>query len=291
MQKINPCLWFDHQAEEAANFYTSLFKNSKIGRIARYSDSGAQVSGQKKGSVMTIEFELEGQNITGLNGGPYFKFTPALSFFVWYESEDEINHLWEQLSKGGETRMALSQYPWAQKYGWTADRFGVEWQLIHSKHKQKLAPALLFVQDLFGKGEEAIQFYMSLFKNSKIESMARDEASKSILHCIFSLGGQDFALMEGQGEHNFTFSSAFSLMINCDTQDEIDRYWTKLSEGGTTEQCGWLKDKYGVSWQIVPSILAEMMSDPDPAKTERVMKAALQMRKPDLKLIEQAYAK
>lgn len=286
MQKINPCLWFDTQAEDAAKFYTSLFKKSKIGKIARYGEAGAQVSGQKKDSVMTVEFEIEGYKILGLNGGPIFKFTPALSLFVWCETEAEIDELWQKLGTGGEVRMGLDKYPWAEKYGWTADRYGVEWQLMLSPQAQKITPAFLFVKELFGKGEEAMNFYMSLFKNSQVHSIARDEATKTIQHCIFSLEGQNFALMEGEGSHNFTFSSAFSLVINCETQDEIDTYWTKLSAGGSTEQCGWLKDKYGVSWQITPRIMDELMSDP--LKSEKVMKAMLQMKKLDIKKLRQA---
>jgi len=161
MQKITPCLWFDSQAEEAVNFYTSIFKNSKIGSVTRYGEAGAEASGRPKGTVMTIIFQLEGQEFMALNGGPIFKFTEAISFIV-----------------------------------------------------------------------------------------------------------------------------------NCKTQKEVDRLWEKLSEGGDekAQQCGWLKDKYGVSWQIVPSVLGKMMQDKDAEKAERVMKAMLQMKKIDIKTLKQAYA-
>jgi predicted 3-demethylubiquinone-9 3-methyltransferase (glyoxalase superfamily) len=158
MQKITPCLWFDDKAEEAVNFYVSIFKNSKLGRIARYGEAGAEVSGRPKGTVMTVEFQLEGQEFLALNGGPHFKFTEAISFIV-----------------------------------------------------------------------------------------------------------------------------------NCETQQEIDKMWEKLSEGGEKGQCGWLKDKYGLSWQIVPPVLAEMLQDKNAEKTERVMKAMLQMKKLDIKTLKQAY--
>jgi predicted 3-demethylubiquinone-9 3-methyltransferase (glyoxalase superfamily) len=159
MEKITPFLWFDDKAEEAAKFYTSIFKNSKIGNIARYGDAGAQVSGRAKGTVMTMEFELDGQKFVALNGGPQFKFTEAISF-----------------------------------------------------------------------------------------------------------------------------------VVNCQTQEEVDEYWKKLSAGGQEVQCGWLKDKYGLSWQIVPTVLGEMLSDSDPKKAERVMKTMLQMKKIDIKGLQQAYA-
>ena len=160
MQKITSCLWFDNKAEEAVNFYVSVFKNSRVGQIARYGEAGANVSGRPKGSVMTVIFELDGQEFMALNGGPIFKFTEAVSFIV-----------------------------------------------------------------------------------------------------------------------------------NCETQEKIDEMWEKLSKGGDkkAQQCGWLKDKYGLSWQIVPTVLAEMMQDKHPEKTNRVMQAILQMKKIDIKTLKQAY--
>lgn len=162
MQKITPFLWFDDQAEEAANFYTSIFKNSKIGHVARYGEAGAKVSGRPKGAVMTVAFQLDGQEFVALNGGPHFKFTEAVSF-----------------------------------------------------------------------------------------------------------------------------------VVNCQTQKEVDHYWEKLSAGGDekAQQCGWLKDKYGLSWQIVPTVLGEMLQDKDPKKSERVMEALLKMKKLDIKTLKQAHGK
>ena len=158
MQKIMPFLWFDDKAEEAVRFYTSIFKNSKIGTTTRYDEEGAKASGRPKGTVMTVSFQLEGQEFVALNGGPVFRFTEAIS-----------------------------------------------------------------------------------------------------------------------------------LVVNCKTQDEVDGLWHKLSEGGEKGQCGWLKDKYGLSWQIVPTILGEMLSDKDAEKSKRVMKAMLQMGKIDIKILRQAY--
>lgn len=158
MQKITPCLWFDSQAEEAVNYYVSIFKNSKIGNMTRYGEAGATVSGRPKGSVMTVTFEIEGQEFVALNGGPHF-----------------------------------------------------------------------------------------------------------------------------------TFSEAISLMVKCETQQEIDEMWEKLSQGGEEGPCGWLKDKYGLSWQIVSPEWNEMLRDKDVEKSERVMKAILQMTRPDIKALRQAY--
>ena len=161
MPTITPCLWFDDHAEEAVSFYTSIFKHSKMGRVSRYGEEGAKASGRPAGTVMTLEFQLDGRVFVALNGGPVFRFNEAISFQVY-----------------------------------------------------------------------------------------------------------------------------------CKTQEEVDHYWDRLSNGGDVQaqQCGWLKDKYGVSWQIVPSVLIEMLQDKDPAKTNRVMKAVVQMKKIDIKRLEQAYA-
>jgi predicted 3-demethylubiquinone-9 3-methyltransferase (glyoxalase superfamily) len=158
MQKIAPCLWFDDQAEEAVNFYVSIFQNSKILNVARYGEAGAKASGRPRGTVMTVTFELDGQQFMALNGGPIFKFTEAIS-----------------------------------------------------------------------------------------------------------------------------------LMVNCKTQQEVDELWEKLSAGGEKGVCGWLKDKYGLSWQIVPTVVAEMLQDKDAERTERVMEALLHMKKPDIHKLKQAY--
>lgn len=291
MQKVTPCLWFDDQAEEAARFYTSIFNNSNMGKIVFYGDSAAEASGQKKGTVMTVDFQIDGFDVLALNGGPIFKFTPALSFFVWCYTEKEIDNLWKNLSQGGTARFQMGQYPWSEKYGWVTDKYGVEWQLVLDEqqlHKKKIAPSFLFVDKLFGKGEEAMNFYMSLFKDSKVHFMAKDEATKTVQHAMFTLDDQPFILMEGKGEYSYTFTSAFSLMVNCDNQQEIDEYWSKLSVSGSTEQCGWLKDKFGVSWQIVPRVLEKLVSDPDPIKAENVMKTMLGMKKLDIRGLEQA---
>ena len=134
MQKISPFLWFNHQAEEAANFYVSVFKNSKIKDIARYGDAGGGVSGRAKGSVMTVSFELAGQEFTALNGGPHFKFTEAVSFVVDCTSQEEVDAYWEKLSAGGD--------PKSQQCGWLKDKFGLSWQIVPS-----ILPELLQSKD------------------------------------------------------------------------------------------------------------------------------------------------
>ncbi|MGE0174333.1 MAG: VOC family protein [Oligoflexales bacterium] len=289
MQNITPCLWYDNQAEEAAKLYTSIFSKSKILSTARYGKSGSQISGRKEGSVMTVEFEIEGLRFTGLNGGPFFKFSPSVSFCVWCKDEKEIDNLWAKLSEGGSVLMELEKYPWSEKYGWCSDRFGVSWQVIIGDNPQKIAPAFLFVNRLFGKGEDALNFYLSHFPDSKSISVSRDPNTNTIMHSLFALNGTQFALMEGQGEHPHQITPAISFMVHCKNQQEVDKYWTSLIEdGGAHSQCGWLSDRFGVSWQIIPNALGELLKQPDPVKVERVMAAMLKMTKLDIKGLQDA---
>lgn len=292
MQKITPFLWFDNQAEEAMHFYTSIFKNAKAGDVRRYGDAGPG----PEGSVMTASFELEGQQFMVLNGGPEFAFTPAISLFVNCEDKAEVDTLWEKLAHSGTVLMKLDTYPFSEKFGWVVDKFGVSWQLnlVGGKQKQKIFPFLMFVGEQHGKAEEAINFYVSQFKNSSIVRIERYNAGEggtegTVKHAIFSLNGQGFMAMESNGEHPFTFTPAISFFVNCETQEEVDALWEKLSEGGEKDVCGWLKDRYGVSWQIVPANLGTLLSDPDPVKSQKVMRAMMQMRKLDMKALQEAY--
>ena len=296
MQKITPFLWFDKETEEAMNFYTSLFKNSKIVSIKRYPDEvlSEHMEGMQ-GKVLTGVFELNGYQIMALDGGPIFKFNPSISFFVTCETEDEIDEIWEKLSEGGYVRMEFQKYPFAEKFGWVSDKYGVDWQLMLNHKKQSISPALLFTQDKYGKTEEAVKFYTSLFPNSSITTMQKrgsehpePEKEGTVEYASFKLHGQDFNAMESQG-HQFTFNEAISFYVNCETQEEVDKLWESLSAVPESEQCGWLKDKYGVSWQIVPKALTELMNDPDQEKANRVMKAMLQMKKIDIAELQRAF--
>ena len=304
MQKITSCLWFDNQAEEAANFYKSIFNNTKIGRTAKYDKASAQASGQPEGSVLTTEFEIEGFNFLGLNGGPAFKLNPSVSFFVYGKTEAEVEELWKKLSGGGKILMALDKYPFSDKYGLVEDKFGVSWQIIISpgEIEQKIIPSLMFTKNT-GNTEEAINFYTSIFSqrdgspnNSKPGSFFRYEPGQkpdedsSVAYADFTLEGQKFAAMDGGHIHDFSFNEAVSFVVNCNDQKELDYYWNKLSAVPQAEMCGWLKDKYGVSWQIVPTVLSKYLSDKDGKKSQRVMQAMLQMKKIDIEGLKKAYS-
>lgn len=297
MQKITPFLWFDSNAEEAANFYTSIFNDSKVLAVTRYDEAGAKVSGQKAGSAMTVEFKLEGQNFTALNGGPHFKLNQSISFFVYCESEAKIENIYKKLSDGGFVMMPLDKYDWSPKYAWVQDKFGLSWQLDVDKinNPQKILPAFLFVNDKVLKVKEAVNYYSTVFPDSKtIMEWPHDNSAGlpdgTLLFAQFELAGHLFNAMSGTGEHKFDFNEAFSFVVNCKDQTEVDYYWNALtSDGGSESQCAWLKDKFGVSWQVVPARLIELLNDPDPVKSHNVMMAMLKMKKIIIADLEKAY--
>lgn len=293
MQKIVPYLWFDNQASEAADFYVSLFDNSNVDDVSRYNQASAEASGNPEGSVMTVAFRLDGQRFVALNGGPHFNFTPAVSFFVSCESEEEIDRLWQQLSAGGETLMPFQKYPFSDKYGWTSDQYGVSWQLNLAPAGQKITPFLMFVGDQHSRAEQAIDFYTSLFDNADVLNIHRhgpggEEPEGTVMHAAFTLAGQKFMAMDSGREHAFTFTEATSFLVNCETQAEVDELWEAFTEGGREGQCGWLRDQFGLSWQIVPTALFELLNDPDPETSRRVTEAMLKMKKIDVAALEEA---
>lgn len=296
MQKIVPHLWFDNQAEEAANFYASLFDDSSIGRIGRYGKAGQEIHGRPEGSVMTVDFELAGFEFMALNGGPHFTFTPAISFFVILDDADQVNELWEALIDGGQALMPIDAYPWSERYGWLNDRYGLSWQImVGERHREHtIVPSLFFVGDQSGNCEEAIEHYISTFPDSEVGALMRYDGSGvdpqgNIQHGQFYLAGQDFRAMESaMEEHAFGFNEAISFLVRCDTQEEIDQYWNALSAVPEAEQCGWLKDRFGVSWQITPTVLPELLDQNDRPKFERVMSTMLQMKKIDISELERA---
>jgi predicted 3-demethylubiquinone-9 3-methyltransferase (glyoxalase superfamily) len=303
-QKIVPCLWFNDNAEEAVSFYLSIFSNTKLGKVIKYDDASAKASGRQVGSVLTMEFELEGYKFLALNGGPMFEINPSISFFLNFDpSKDEnaaeqLDSTWKKLSEGGTVLMPLDKYPFGEKYGWVQDKFGVSWQLILSDpsgdDRPFIIPALLFVGDVNGKTEEATDFYMSMFDDSNRGQIARysDEMGGSmeglIMYTDYKLNDQWFVAMDGGTIHNFTFNEAISFMVNCSDQEEIDKYWYQLSAVPEAEQCGWLKDKYGVSWQIIPENLSQLISDDDPQVAQRVMQKMLGMKKLDIRELQNA---
>jgi len=276
MQKITPHLWFDKEAKEAAEFYVSVFDNSKINFINLIPDTPS-------GDAELVGFQIMGFDFMAISAGPFFKINPSISFHVRCKTVEEVDQMWEKLSADGTVMMELGEYPFSKRYGWIQDKFGVSWQVIHSEgdFEQRIMPALMFVGDVCGKAEEAIGFYTSVFKNAKSEVLARyersDEPDKegTVKYAQFILDGLEFGAMESAWKHDFGFNEGVSLIINCTDQEEIDYFWEKLSAVPEAEQCGWIKDRYGVSWQIIPANMGELMGK-NPEKTTPVM---LKMKK------------
>jgi predicted 3-demethylubiquinone-9 3-methyltransferase (glyoxalase superfamily) len=291
METITPHLWFDKEAKQAAQLYTSIFKDSQIKNTATLDNTPS-------GTVDLLTIGLLGQEFKLINAGPLFKFTLAVSFLVACNTKDEVDELWGGLSKEGSALMELGEYPFSERYGWTQDRYGLSWQVMFMGDRaieQRVTPTLMFVGEQCGKAEDAINFYTSVFHETKIDHVLRygkDEKPDNegtIKHAGIVLAGQSFALMDSARAHNFTFKEAISFIVRCNTQEEIDYFWSKLSADPKAGQCGWLKDKFGLSWQIVPRVMDQMLQDKNQEKLARVTQAFLKMKKFDIATLKKAY--
>ncbi len=275
---IHPSLWFDGNAKTAADFYCSIFPDSKI----------------TLDTPMVVNFELVGQKFMGLNGGPMFKINPSISFFVKCESINQTNEIWSKLIEEGKALMPVDKYPWSERYGWVQDKFGLTWQVMMNTTpdaKFSITPSMLFTGNQFGKAEAAIKFYSSVFDNSATDTLSYypdgDQNAGKIMYSEFHLSQYPLIIMDGPGTHDFIFNEAISFVVDCETQEEIDYYWNKLTaDGGQESQCGWLKDQFGLSWQIVPAVLGKLMSNPE--RSQRVIQAFMKMKKFDIETLIKA---
>ena len=290
MQKIVPHLWYDKEAKEAALFYISVFDQSKL-------INTAIIENTPSGDSEVVSFELAGQQIQAISAGPYFKFNPSMSFMVACTSIDEVNAKWAALVEGGTELMPLGDYPFSKRYSWIQDRYGLSWQLMlidKGKSAQKITPNLLFSSQSCGKAEAAVKYYTETFKESEIGMISRygeGEAASSkakINYAAFKLCGLDFSAMDNGFDVDFSFNEAFSFIVKCEDQKEIDTFWNRLSAVPEAEQCGWLKDKFGVSWQITPAYLDEVLLNGSRDERRRVTEAFLKMKKFDLAVLENA---
>ena len=290
MDNILVHLWFDKEAKEATAFYATLFPSSKVKSVSTITDTPS-------GDCDIVRFDLHGQPFMAISAGPFFKFNPSISMFVVFDTEAEIKAVWNKLIDGGKALMPYDTYPWAKKYGWLEDRYGLSWQLSWSDGhdvKQKITPLLMFTKGVAGKAKEALEAYTRIFPNSNIGMVVpytKDEGDKEgfIKHSRFTLAGKLFMAMDSSGPHDFIFNEAISFIVRCETQKEIDHYWENLSAVPASEQCGWLKDKFGVSWQIVPTVMDKMLSSGDKEKISRLTQAFLKMKKFDIEKLERAY--
>lgn len=265
---IYPCHWYNGNAKEAADFYCSIFPNSSI----------------TTNTPMVVMYNLNGNNFMGLNGGPMFKPNYSSSNFVHCSSLEESTRIWNALLTEAKVLMEFNAYPWSEQYGWLEDKFGFSWQIMKSD-ADKIIPAFLFTNDLFGKAKAAMTFYTQTFKDSsEINVNYFDESTPfagKLTYAEFLIDNYAVVVQDAPGEHQAQFTEATSLVVNCKSQAEIDYYWNAFTtNGGEESRCGWCKDQFGVSWQIIPEQISSLMSDP--VRGERVMQAILKMNKIDL---------
>jgi len=293
---IVPCIWLDDQAETAAASYVRIFRDGRVTATSRYPDSSDNPGGRPRGSVLTVEFEVAGQRFTALNGGPRFAPNPTISFFVHVDTAREANRLYAALAKGGEPLMPIDAYPWSKRYGWVKDRFGVSWQVMAGRRQRggaTLVPCLMFAGSQQGRAEEAMRLYAGVFSGGRVQSVERyaegEGPTGSVKHGRFVLAGQEMVAMDSHVGHGVTFDEGLSLQVRCRDQGELDRTWAALSKGGEKGPCGWLKDRFGLSWQVVPKSLARWEASKDVAARERVFRAVLRMKKLDVAALERAF--
>lgn len=276
MQKIVPHLWFDKEAVEAARFYISILPDS--GHL-----STKRISGTPSGDCDIVRFRVMGYDFMAISAGPYFTFNPAISFHINCDSDAEVERIWNALLDGGQVLMPLDRYPFSAKFGWLADRFGVNWQIHLSGHptSHRIVPAFLFTGTLAARAEEAARHYAGIFDQGRVNVLMRHAGGEgpdpagALQLAELSLAGQSFAVTGSAFEHDFNFNEAVSLIVNCRDQQEIDYYTARLSDVPDAEQCDWVKDRYGVFWQILPWNMDELIS----RNPERTVPAMLGMKK------------
>jgi predicted 3-demethylubiquinone-9 3-methyltransferase (glyoxalase superfamily) len=278
-EKITPCLWFNGEARDAASLYCSAFSPSRI----------------TSQSPIVTGIEVGGQHITLLDGGPHYRPNAAISFYVGCETVSEFDKIWNSLSSAGTEVTAPSKTSWSERYGFVTDKFNVSWQIGVQASRdisQKVTPYFMFTGNQYGKAEEAINLYTKVFKGGSVHGdMVRynqedaPETAGYVRHAEVSLMKQKFMLADVASE-SVPFTEGVSLTVHCENQEEIDYYWNRLTEGGKESMCGWLKDRFGVSWQIIPTVLSKLMGDP--AKAGKAAKAFMTMRKLDIEQLIQA---
>jgi predicted 3-demethylubiquinone-9 3-methyltransferase (glyoxalase superfamily) len=282
---IFPCLWYDGEAKESADFYCKVFD----GKITA-------------DTPVVMNIEIFGQKLMLLNGGPHFTKNASVSFMVICDTEAEVQKYWDQLLEGGMALMPLDSYSWSKKYGWVQDKYGVTWQIFlgEKASEQKVIPTLMFIHENNGKAMQAMELYTTVFPNSSIGKILKygeggeghpiTEPGENIQHAHFEIDGYSFFCMDNSYDHKFDFNEGISMVIMTDSQEQTDHYWNSLiANGGRESMCGWLKDPYGFSWQIVPKRLIQLMSDSDQEKSQKVVQAMMKMQKIIIGDLETAY--
>lgn len=281
MQKIIPNLWYSGTADEAKDFYIRAIPNTVLIENVAYPTEGLlDFQEPLAGKTLTNEIAIDGFHLILVNAGDEFRPNPSINFFLNFDpsrapdAENALRETWTKLSEGGIVLMELDHYPHSPLYGWVEDKYGVSWQLMltnpEGEERPFVVPQLMFCGAAQNKAEEATDHYVSVIPNSNPGSRVRysdmgQEAPNGaeIVFSEFQLGGQWFAAMDSAVDQEFTFNEGISLMVNAEDQAEIDRLWDALTAVPEAEQCGWLKDRWGVSWQIVPDNMGELMARPN----------------------------
>jgi predicted 3-demethylubiquinone-9 3-methyltransferase (glyoxalase superfamily) len=275
-QRIYPCIWCNNNAKELADYYSATFPNTSI----------------MQANPVVVMVNLDGQPLMLLNGGDTFKPNPSISLMGLFSNPEAVKTLWAKVIGEGSSLMPLGAYPFSPQYGWLADKYGVSWQLYTGETggaKENYVPTLLFTGANNGRAREAITFYTGLFPDSKLQGIMEYAESSgdtpgNVQHAQFDVLGFTMMCMDSSLPHPFNFNEGVSIVVNCHNQDEIDRYWNALTaNGGQENRCGWLKDKFGVSWQIVPENMGQLMS-----QSSNVMNALMKMKKLDISILEAA---
>lgn len=294
---IAPCLWLRDAAEDAASFYLDTIGAGRVIARTRFPQGADNPVGRPRGSLMSVEIEVLGQRLTVLNGGPQFVLNPSISLFIQVATAAEAERLFGALSAAGETLMPLGEYPWSPCFGWANDRFGVSWQVMATDAAPvpSIAPFLLFCNVRFGYAAPALDWFCRIFPNSRIDGVERfgvgELGGPGVKRGSCRLAGQRLLAMDSALDHRFTFNEALSLQVLCDDQAEVDRYWRELSVGGEPGRCGWLTDRFGISWQVVPARwISWLGSGADAAAHERVFDAMQDMTKIEVAVLEEAFA-
>ncbi len=270
--QIIPSLWFDNQALEAFEYYTEIFPNSSI----------------YKSSPIVVEASIMGVDFIGINGGPIFKPNPSISFMPIFEDKEDIDRIWLQLIDGGTVMMPLQAYPWSAHYGWVVDKYGFNWQLylgeLANVNNQAIVPTFMFCGEQQGNCQEALNFYSRVFKDFESQGILPypDGAMKGqVMHAQFKAQDVTLAAMDSGVPQDFSFNEGVSMTITCKDQAEIDYYWEQMTANGEESQCGWCKDPYGVSWQIVPQQISKILQENPDAGA-----ALMRMKKIDIAALQ-----
>lgn len=294
LSTIVPYLWFDNEAIEAAEFYTSVFPDSQIRTTSVYKQDGE--------TIQEVAFDLGGQSFFSINAGPLWKINPAISFMVNFDpsvmddAKQSLKSLWQKLSEGGKALMPLDAYDFSPLFGWVEDKFGVSWQLILTDPggdpRPFIMPAIMFTEQAQATTLAARRHYLDVFEHTEEGLLVPFEEGQSLGEIMFSdikLENLWYVLSDSFGLHDFSLNGAISFMLQCDTQDQVDYYWHHLSADPSEEQCGWLKDKNGVYWQIVPRRFLAMIREGSGEQVRRVMEKMQASKKLVIAELEEAY--